>query len=128
MKPQSGGIKAFLVGLAGSPDTSEIADELEGGQGVMGPSQLEPLSERRRRSVRNHMEEEIKAGVTGGEEGGRVVLGENYIILVVYHGFVEIASHGIHERIAGGGWSIVLGSQSATVDLRWTHKSSHGYG
>lgn len=64
VKPECGGVETFTVGFSGTADATEVADEFEGGEGVVRPSQLEPLKEGLRGSVRDHMEEEIKAGVT----------------------------------------------------------------
>lgn len=68
MKPESGGVEAFFVGLSGTADATEVTDEFEGGERVLGPSKFESLNECFRRSIRNNMEEEIEARVTGGEK------------------------------------------------------------
>jgi len=37
MQPESGGVEAFFVGLAGTTNTTEVTDEFEGGEWVVGP-------------------------------------------------------------------------------------------
>ncbi|KAF7839060.1 uncharacterized protein G2W53_007542 [Senna tora] len=61
------------------------------------------------------MEEEIEAGIVGGEESRRGIFGETHVVTPLF-GLVEIGHHEIHESI---------GLRFGEIDLRWTQKSSH---
>lgn len=74
MEPERSGVEAFTVGFSGAADTTEVADEFEGGERVVPPGQLEALGEGFRGSIGNDMEEEIETGVSRGEEGSGHVL------------------------------------------------------
>lgn len=37
VEPEGGGVEALAVGLAGAADAAEVAEEFEGGEGVVGP-------------------------------------------------------------------------------------------
>ncbi|KAJ7945601.1 hypothetical protein O6P43_030640 [Quillaja saponaria] len=106
MKPEGGCVEAFLVGLAGATHAAEITDQLESGQGVVGPCQLEPLSKRVRWCVGDYMEKEIEAGITGGKIGGGAVFSVSHGRLRTGLNSVEIGDHLVHERISGSRWCL----------------------
>ena len=73
MEPKSRGVEPFLIGLPGASHTPQIAYQLQSGQGVVGPGQLELLDQILRRGIGHHLEEEVKARVSGRQKRRREV-------------------------------------------------------
>lgn len=63
VEPKCRRVEAFLVGLSCATDASEVADEFESGEGVVGPGQRELFVEIGGRRVRDDVEDHIEAGV-----------------------------------------------------------------
>nr|GMD69796.1 hypothetical protein Iba_chr12eCG0090 [Ipomoea batatas] len=47
--------------LAGPPHSPEVTDQLQSGQGIVGPRHIDPPDQIRERHVRNHVEEEVQS-------------------------------------------------------------------
>ena len=73
--PQRGGVEAVLVGLARAAHAAEVGDELERGERVVVPGGGDERAHAVGRRVRDHLEEEVHAGVPGAGVGGGVVVG-----------------------------------------------------
>lgn len=125
VEPECGGVEALFIGLAGAADGAEVADELEGGEGVVVPGGLELLVEGLGRGVGEDVVEEVEARVACGYERGGVVLrvaprrrpqGAQ--------GGVELGRHDVHEWIAGSGGG--GGGGGRGVDFRRAKEWSHG--
>nr|GLL41157.1 hypothetical protein Itr_chr12CG06580 [Ipomoea trifida] len=76
VEPKRRQIEPFLIRLAGPPHSPEVTDQLQCGQGIVGPRHIDPPDQILGRHVWNHVEEEVQAWVSGGEERGRAILGE----------------------------------------------------
>ena len=76
VQPEGGGVETLFIRFAGASDSTEIADELESLERIMIPGELEAIGQGLRRRVRDDVEEEIQAGISGGEKGGREVFSE----------------------------------------------------
>lgn len=63
-------VETFFVRLAGATYSSEITDELKGGEGIVCPGQFKSLFQGLRRRIGHDMEEKIEARIARGEEGG----------------------------------------------------------
>lgn len=89
MHPKSRSVEPLSIGLAGAVDRTKVSDELEGGEGVVGPGGGEEGGDGGGRGAGDHMEEEVEAGVARGEEGRGSVLGEAHR----GPGFIEVGVH-----------------------------------
>lgn len=73
MDPQRSGVEVLTIGLSGAADATEVTDEFEGGEGVVGPRKFESFDENLWWGVRDNVEEEIERWVTCGDECWRTV-------------------------------------------------------
>ncbi|GER26076.1 translation initiation factor IF-3 [Striga asiatica] len=128
--PQRRRVAALPVGLAGAANASEVADELQGLKWVIFPGELQALCEGLLRRVGDDVEEEVKARVSGREEGRREILGK----APGWQGsrdrrLVEVCHHEVHERISrGGGGDGGGGRGRLLVDLRRADERNCGGG
>lgn len=70
VKPQRCCVKPFFVRLACASNSSEMADEFQRGQRVVGPRNRQTLDQIAGRRVGHDVEEEVEAWVAGGEKRG----------------------------------------------------------
>jgi len=68
VEPKSGSVEPFFIRLSGASHTPQIEDKFQGGQGIVDPRQLEPSDQILRRGIGHHVEEEVQAGVSGGQK------------------------------------------------------------
>jgi len=78
VKPEGGGIETFLVGFSGASDASEIENQFESQERIVDPGQVEAVDQLGGRRVGDDVEEEVEAGIAGGEEGGGEVFSEKH--------------------------------------------------
>lgn len=105
VEPKRSRVVSLLIGLSGTTNSSQITDQLQRHQRIVIPSQTQSLDQRIGRRIRNHMKEEIKARISGGEERHRHILreahGRQVVIGVI--DFVEVRDQCIDEGVSGGG-------------------------
>jgi hypothetical protein len=118
VEPKRRRVETSFVGLASATYPSEIADELEGGERVVGPGQFEPLGQGLGWGIGHDVEEEVQARVAGGEVGGRAVLGVAHGGCLV-GGFVVVGDHEVQEWVT----SVGSGFRGMVVELRGTKKT-----
>ena len=66
VKPKRRDVKPFFIRLSSASHTSKIKYQFQGGQRVIGPSQVQPLDQIIRQCIGHHVVEEVETRVPGG--------------------------------------------------------------